>query len=87
MQVSGLCTVPLNPFNLCLCRSFEYAYAVKDCLSLAKGTFTRNSPRYTMPKKGPMCPDASNKAVEGVCNPAFSQTNADSITLISTGKS
>ena len=86
MQVSKLDIVPLNPSHGYFCSSFDYAYAVNDCLSLAKGTFTRDS-RYPMPKKGPLCPDSSNKAVEGVCNPELSQTKADSITLISTGKS
>lgn len=87
MQVSKPNIDPLNPSHGCFCRSFDYAYAVNDCLSLAKGTFIRDPSRYPMPKKGPLCPDSSNKAVEGVCNPEFSQTNADSITLISTGKS
>ena len=85
MQVGELDIDPSNPSNLHLFRAFDYVYAVNYCLSLAKGTFTTES-RYPTPRKGPLCPDASNKAVEGVCNAEFSSKNADSINLVSTSK-
>lgn len=73
--------------------ALDYAYGVNDCKDLALDQFDRSerpygtgNNKYKNKKKGILfCPSKDDDQKEGICDPEFAQTNADSYALVAAG--
>jgi hypothetical protein len=78
---------PMSFYHSYFNRTLDFAYGVDDCLKLAAGTFKRDPIRYPrQPNSFPTCPDPNDPVNEGICDPNVAADNADSLSLISTGR-